>query len=117
MVELLLAYKAEVDARTDRGRTSLDMAAERRSTDAMEPLIMHGADVNAQDRFGWTPMHTSARLGYTEIAGFLLDYHADINLKTKRGETPLAIARNSWPARGDDVADIIRFLIAHGAKD
>jgi hypothetical protein len=37
--------------------------------------------------------------------------------KATGGETPLAIARKMWPGRGNDVPDIVTFLIAHGAKD
>ena len=64
VAELLLANKADVNARTKKGQTPLHFVAIADHTDMAELLLGKGADVNAKDyKSGWTPLHFAARTG------------------------------------------------------
>jgi len=60
MVELLLANKAEVNAKDNGGRTPLHSAAESGHKDAVGLLLANGAEVNAKNNYGWTPLKEAA---------------------------------------------------------
>src|SRR5262245_14233420 len=57
ILRLLLASKADVNARAEYRETPLHMAAGSGNTVALKLLIEHGADVNAQRRDRKTPLH------------------------------------------------------------
>ena len=54
--ELLLASKAEVNARDNQGMTPLHLAEIWKHADLVELLLANGADVNAPDNRGGTPL-------------------------------------------------------------
>jgi hypothetical protein len=55
MAKLLLANKADVNAKNDRGETPLHLAAKEHRKDVAELLLAKGAEVNAKDNEGYTP--------------------------------------------------------------
>jgi ankyrin repeat protein len=56
MTELLLVYKADVNARTPGGQTALHIATQARNQPLISLLLSYDADVNARDDQGRTPL-------------------------------------------------------------
>jgi len=56
VAELLLANKADVNAKDDNGNTPLDSAAFSGHKDVAELLLANKAEVNAKDNIGMTPL-------------------------------------------------------------
>lgn len=92
-VQWLLDRGAEVDARNDAQRTSIQLAAEHGRAEAVKLLAAAGADLDTQDRKGRTPLHRATYEGHAEAAEALLDAGADTSLLNKNGKTAFEIAR------------------------
>jgi ankyrin repeat protein len=69
MAKLLLASKADVNAKDDTGGTPLHLAAKYDSRDVAELLLANGADVDSKNIKGWTPLHVAAH--HKEVAELL----------------------------------------------
>jgi hypothetical protein len=106
VVEFLLASKAEVDAKCNRGFTPLHMAAANGARGAAEILLVNGADVNAKGIFARTPLHLAAEYGKMDVAELLLAHKADVNaMDTHDGATPLSAAESTKNA---EMVDLLR---------
>lgn len=92
MVELLIRYGADVNARNFREQTPLHIAAFFKHELVATPIVAQMADVNAKDRDGNTPLHVAALHQSKAVVELLIASGADINAKNKLGETPLDIA-------------------------
>jgi ankyrin repeat protein len=95
VAELLLANKAEINARDNRLSTPLHQAAAapESSKALIEMLLVHGAEVNAGDKFALTPLYYAILRNNKEIMEFLLAYGADVNARDNTdGDTPLILA-------------------------
>jgi ankyrin repeat protein len=108
--ELLLASKAEVNAKNNDGRTPLHVAAVAYGA-TLELLLASNSEVNAKVDSGWTPLHAAAAAGYKETAELLLANGADINGKNTCGETALMLAEKY------KCAYVAEFLRRHGAHE
>jgi ankyrin repeat protein len=91
-VELLLANRADVNARDTDGDTPLHLAVNLNDKDLVKLLLANKADVNARGNIGWTPLHRAAYDGKRDLAELLLADKADVNAKDKDGRTPLDCA-------------------------
>ena len=108
---LLLANKADVNARNNDGRAPLQMAAILAGKDMVKTLLASGADVNAKANDGMTALHLAAMLPAKDVVELLLANKADVNAKDNTGATPLHLAI----AKGQkDIADLLR---QHGGKE
>jgi uncharacterized protein len=67
---LLLANKAEVNAKDNRGFTPLHWAAMTGHTDIAKLLLTHGAEVNAKSNYG-TPLYVATLHHYNDVAKLL----------------------------------------------
>ncbi len=117
--ELLLANKANVNAKDNAGKTPLYVAASQGyggfvgafegREDVAELLITSGADVNAKDDAGETPLSAAADSGFKYVAELLLANKADVNAKTAKGETAL------FKAVSGGYKDVAELLLANKA--
>ncbi len=124
MVDLLLEYGANLNARTGSGLTPLRMAILYNHVDVVKRLLAHSADahgelcraamrdyrdiaqlllasgveVNAQGWSGRTALHWAVLKGYSELVRLLLRYGADASIQDELGYTPAdwAMARQHY---------------------
>ncbi len=95
MAELLLASKADVNAKDNSESTPLHqaVAAGRQHAELLEVLIARKADVNAADTNGLTPLHYATLADNGKAAKLLLTHGAHPDVRDKvDGNTPLIIA-------------------------
>ena len=111
ILKLLLATKADVNARAVYRHTPLHFAAKSGNTGAVRLLIERGADVNAQLRDRKTPLHLAASNGHVEIVKILIGNKADVKARDLYKNTPLMCA---VVAKHKEVET---FLRKHGAKE
>ena len=110
-VRILLHAGAEVDARSDLGRTALFIAARKAGTaKIVKELLGKGADSNARDRQGATPLMEAARAADPETLQRLLAHGADVNARRNNGRTALMAAARSRSL------ECVRLLLTHGAE-
>ena len=88
-VDVLLAAKANVDARNRFGDTPLMAAALEGRLDIAKKLRARGA---ALDYKGWTPLGYAATGGHDDVVAWLLDQGARIDAESANGTTPLMMA-------------------------
>lgn len=110
VAELLLANKANVEAKANGGWTPLLNAVFGGHKDLVELLLANKAAVNVKEDAGRTPLHVAAENGYTKIAALLLASKADVNAKNCEGDTPL----HNAVAHGDK--DMVELLLANQAE-
>jgi hypothetical protein len=71
VAKLLLADKADVNAKAKNGSTPLHLAAAKGNKDMVELLVASKADVNALDNEGWSPAHSAITWGHQDVADLL----------------------------------------------
>jgi ankyrin repeat protein len=111
MVELLLANKADVNAKSLPGyaggdRTPLQIAVEKGYRSVCETLLAQGADPNRGDSSGVPPIFSAVSEGDEAILRLLLAKGAKVNPLPGKSQTPLHNAANT---------NIARLLIDNGA--
>jgi ankyrin repeat protein len=110
IVQKLIEYGADIDARDEGGYTPLYLSSEGvnlKDPSVVRLLLDHGADVNPRTNHRSTPLHMASRWGAIEVARILLEYGADVEAEDDKGRTPLTVGKN----RGD----VIKLLLEHGA--
>ncbi|KAL1871948.1 hypothetical protein Daus18300_004584 [Diaporthe australafricana] len=81
-----------VDARNERGRTSLHVVAQSGRNDIVKLLISKGADINARSGWKYTPLAFAANSVRPDVVMTLLEAGADMELPSNDGCTPLHFA-------------------------
>jgi ankyrin repeat protein len=123
MVQVLLEYKADVNARSDIDETPLHFTIPAYS---MRPhvgpssmpkvarlLLEHGVDVNARRDDRCTALHIATRNGMVEVVRVLLEHGADVGAEDKHGETAFQLARFAGEEEGTEIK---KLLSEHGAR-
>lgn len=102
-----------IDRRTERGQTSLNIAAQYGSYDAVRTLIARNAELEARDGAnGFTALHWAAERYHPAIARALIAAGAQVDAANKWQQTPLWIA--AWqPEQGN--TEIAHILVHAGA--
>ncbi|XP_043666595.1 nuclear factor NF-kappa-B p100 subunit isoform X2 [Vespula pensylvanica] len=114
-VDTLLSNKLiDIESYNDLGWTSLQLAAEAGSYDAVCSLVRAGANVNNTDKsYGRTVLHIAVEGGHKEIVEFLLrNSDIDINKSNFSGNTALhtAVAYSGTRAK-----ELCKLLMEYGA--
>ena len=117
MVQVLLEYKADMNARDEYGENALHNASNGPGpntgpsmSNVVRLLLKHGADVNARtdkDKGHSTPLHIAAENGRLEVVHVLLQHGANVGAKDGSGRTALQIASDT----GHD--EIVKLLSEH----
>lgn len=92
IVDLLIAYKAEINAFGPDGSTALLNAAKYQRGEVAYYLLSQGADVNIANKYGETPLFWAAYYGNKNLANELLAAGADYTVKNQEGFTPKKVA-------------------------
>jgi ankyrin repeat protein len=71
VAKLLLAHKADLNARNKDGDTPLHLAALADQLDVATLLLAGKASVNSRNNDGATPMNVAAKSGYNDMADLL----------------------------------------------
>ena len=109
MVRLLLDRGADINRRTNSGKTPLSCAVERQKKDVVRLLLERGADPNMSGPLRWVAKH-----GHQDVAEMLLEKGAKPNelddMSVRNGQTPLYLAAEAGHQ------GIVRLLagVAHG---
>lgn len=110
IANLLLAERADVNARAGKGDTPLHYAAWYGHKETVQLLLSNKAEVDVRNGIGDTPLYDAAANGQIEEVGMLLAAKADVNARTPRGCTALSVAAS------DGREDVVRLLIDNGAN-
>jgi ankyrin repeat protein len=110
-VQLLLKYKARVDARDACGRTALHAACSAGHADIVATLLAAGADAQARDDAGRTPLLEAAQAGSLAVVERLAEVHADPTAADAEGRSALLCASMSERA----TPALLRRLLELGA--
>ena len=71
-MNIFLHHGANLDNKTDNGRTPLLYAAERGKNPMVQELLLRGADVTAQDKDGNSAVELARARGYHDIAALIM---------------------------------------------
>jgi ankyrin repeat protein len=132
LVKLLLAYKADLEARDTYSQTALHDAAASGQAEIAAALIKAGADVNAlqlgyelpcgsgreQIPSNTTPLHFAARSGNSATVKLLIESGAKVNAVTDEGTTALmeaAVTDRYRAVKEEYRLKNVEYLIAAGA--
>lgn len=106
MASILAAAGAQVDTKTETGRTALHFAAVGGYSDVVRFLIDKGADINVRDVHGVSPLDDTVWRGHLEATAILLSDGAPLDRAVKdTGATPV----NEAAFRGQ--TEVLRYLL------
>jgi ankyrin repeat protein len=83
---------ADVNERSNKGKSPLMFAASENKVDVARWLIEQGADVNAADNYGTTALIVAATSGHHEVVKLLLENGANAQVRDESGGAPLVNA-------------------------
>lgn len=102
-----------INAKNDRGRAPLHVAAQNGQNDIVKLLISKGAEVDARSGWKYTPLTLAAESSRRDVVVTLLDSGADVRAVTKEGYTPL---HKAVQKERKGTQDIIAVLLICGAN-
>lgn len=117
MIEFLLRYDVDVNARTIDGRTPLYEAISATDEESkgtgkiatVQALLGHGANPSIPDLSGRTVLHWASYYGHDKIVKMLLMTHVNVNIKDDENVTPLHLACMCGNV------EIVQLLVENGA--
>ena len=113
MVQVLLDYGADVNARCECGYTPLNYYAVSGRFDdprVARLLLDHGANPNIRSRFNISPLRIASLKGRVDMARLLLEHGANTEVQDWQGKTPLDVAS------GENRDEMIKLLLEYRDK-
>ena len=114
VAEILLKHGANVNICGMRERTPLHEAI--RDVRMAQSLLKNGADVNCRQDDLRTPLHLAALYGEVKVASVLVEYNANIDSLDNEGKTPFHLLLEGNGRDDDDILELARLLLEHGAN-
>lgn len=98
VVEELLVYGADVEAKDNISFTALASAAEIGDKSIVQALLDGGADIDARVDSNATAFYWASTMGRLDVVKYLMHKGADINVQASNGWTPLlgAVYEKQW---------------------
>ena len=114
MIQVLLDYGADVNAKESTGCTPLNFTLKYHFKD-LDPrvvpfLLERGSDPNVQANDGLTPLYRASVSGRIEIVHVLVEHGASVEVQDRQGKTPVDVAS------GEHRDEIIKLLLEHRTK-
>ena len=119
VVQKLIKYDAEIDARDVDGWTPLYYASNGShfNNGSVHRLLLElGADVNARAGDGSTPLHWASKNGASKVVRLLLEHGADVEAVNHDGNTALQFLGTNREVDRGGCDEIRSLLVKHGAK-
>lgn len=119
IVQLLLEYGADVEARTEDELPALFRAAQAGQTAVMWELLAHDPDLEGCNRDGQTPLFVASVKGFKEAVKLLLQKGARIDAEDRDGRTPLlavAADKSTESLWATGALETVELLIHNGAN-
>ncbi|XP_077247248.1 protein VAPYRIN-like [Tasmannia lanceolata] len=110
LVQVLLEFEPNIEARSRAGRSPLEAAVAAGETLIVELLLAHRATTDRSESSEWGPLHFAATGGHLEVMRLLLLKGASIDAPTAEGRTALHLAAE------ERRRDCARLLLASGAR-
>lgn len=104
--KLLIEAGTALDAKDERGRTALHVAADLGRTELVRFYIDAGLGVNSLTKNKAAPLHGASLGGHKDTATALVELGAKLNTLTKDGYAPIHMAKN---------VEVVKLLMAAGA--
>jgi len=116
IINLLLKFGANVNARDIYGETPLLRTCKDGNYLRAQYLIQYGANIKVTDFFLNTPLALACKYGHSEIAELLLKNGANINVRNSNGDTPINLSCISLFFDPENKTyNIVKLLTEHGA--
>ncbi|CAI9099239.1 OLC1v1036024C1 [Oldenlandia corymbosa var. corymbosa] len=109
LVQLILEFNPDMEARSRSGSTPLEAAAALGEALIVELLLAHRANTERSEST-WGPIHLAAGGGHAEVLRLLLLKGANVDALTKDGDSALHLAVE------ERRRDCARLLLANGAR-
>ncbi|KAJ9554962.1 hypothetical protein OSB04_009576 [Centaurea solstitialis] len=110
LVQVLLEFEPDVEARTRVGSTPLEAASASGESLIVELLLAHQATIDRSEASAWGPIHLAAGAGHVDIVRLLLLRGVNMDALTKDGNSALHLAVE------ERRRDCARLLLASGAN-
>jgi len=95
LIEILIKFGAQADARTNNFRTPLHIACLRGNLSVLQALVQHSADINAKDIDGNTPCHFCSEYGHRYCLKFLLTKQPSLFSNNNEDKSAIDVAINN----------------------
>ena len=119
-MELLINAGANPASIDDEGFSAIHNAVDNQQYDAVVKLLDAGVDVDLRIKpptsDETTPLHRACALLDLEMVKILVERGADINAVSEDSSTPLSCVYDFGDEEDEDDAELIQYLIDHGAK-
>ena len=105
LIEILVQFGAQIDARNNNFRTPLHIACLRGHLTVIKALVTAGADINAKDVDNNTPTHFCSEYGHSFCLKFILTKEPYLFDSNNEGKSPIDVANSS------DILQVSFFLV------